>query len=356
MSERAGGGGAGHRAGGRRTGVRASVVQALVDDEAGGRARPPTTGTKTETTRGDPRPRGRDERRHGERARERETQRARGAGGRRRPASQRGGRRAGPIGVSRSTATFNARRAGTRASGSRRSVVRASTSFEDAIEVAVAAVSGGATREAARRVPRRAPRSGRAPPTRDAEKDLRVQASRRGAGPALLCSAELAATSCVWDFLDRTVVSIGPNRNRAREYDRSSRNRRGQPPRGRSTNHVLPAHHAPRNHSRFPRPARRTALGARARAGYPREPRHSRRAPVPRRCVSPPRALAPDVPASRARAFASPTALSPRPPLPFAAIDPRVVTRPDRRRLARCPPAPRSPPAPGRSARPPRRA
>ena len=310
------------------------------DDAAGGRANRRRRGRRRRRRAGI-RDREADERRHG-RARERdESQRARGRTTP--PGAAPRGRRAGPIGVSRSTATFNARFLGTRASGSRRSVVRASTSFEDAIEVAVAAVSGGG-RARRRGASPDAPRSGRAPTDTG-------RGERSSSAGVLAAALGLRGSTPLLGRARSHVLCLGfprsnggfdrSDRNRAREYDRSSRNRPAAPPRSRSTNHVLPAHHAPRNHSRFPRPARRTALGARARAGYPREPRHSRRAPVPRRCVSP-RALSRRTsPLSRASVRVPPRPLtSPAPP--FAAIDPRVVTRPDRRRLARCPPAPRS--------------
>ena len=268
-----------------------------------------------------------------------------------------GGRRAGPIGVSRSTATFNARRAGTRASGSRRSVVRASTSFEDAIEVAVAAVSGGATREAARRVPRRAPRSGRAPPTRDAEKDLRVQASRlprRWASTPLLGRAR-SHVLCLGFPRSNGGFDRSESKPCARIRPIVPESSRSAPPRSLDQSRV-----ASTSRAEEPQPlsSSRAADGAWcASAGgiSPRAAPLATRAGTAQVRLSPARSRA-GRPPSRARAFASPTALSPRPPLPFAAIDPRVVTRPDRRRLARCPPAPRSPPAPGRSARPPRRA
>ena len=87
--ERAGSaGGAGHRAGGR--GVRANLVQALVRRRGGGRANRRRRGRRRRRRAGI-RDREADERRHDERARERDERSARGAGGRRRPASQRGG-------------------------------------------------------------------------------------------------------------------------------------------------------------------------------------------------------------------------------------------------------------------------
>ena len=354
--ERAGSaGGAGHRAGGR--GVRANLVEALVRRRGGGRANRRRRGRRRRRRAGI-RDREADERRHDERARERDERSARGAGGRRRPASQRGGRRAGPIGVSRSTATFNARRAGTRASGSRRSVVRASTSFEDAIEVAVAAVSGGGRRARRRGASPDARREVGGPHRHGTRRKIFEcrRLARRGAGPALLCSAELAAARPVSGIssIERWFRSVRIETVRANTTDRPGIVPVSPPAVARP---ITCCQHITRRGTTaaflVPRGGRRLVRERGRDIPASRATRDARRY---RAGASLPRALSRRTSPSRARAFASPTALSPRPPLPFAAIDPRVVTRPDRRRLARCPPAPRSPPAPGRSARPPRRA
>ena len=284
-------------------GVRANLVQALVRRRGGGRANRRRRGRRRRRRAGI-RDREADERRHGERARERD-ERARAAreddAARRRSA---GGDARDPSAsrAQRQLSTHGARGRERRVRVGRSCARRPRSRTRSRLR---SRPCRGATREAARRVPRRAPRSGRAPPTRDAEKDLRVQASRlprRWASTPLLGRAR------------SHVLCLGfPRSNGGFDRSESKPCARIRPivpessrsaPRGRSTNHVLPAHHAPRNHSalsssraadgawlrergrdipasRATRDARRyragASLPARSRAGRP--PRASVRVP-----------------------------------------------------------------------------
>ena len=352
--ERAGSaGGAGHRAGGR--GVRANLVQALVRRRGGGRANRRRRGRRRRRRAGI-RDRKADERRHGERARERD-ERARAA------REDDAARRRSAGGDARDPSASRAQRQlSTHGARGRERRVRVGRSC--------ARRPRSRTRSRLRSRPCRGgdARGGEARPQTRAAKwagptdtGRGERSSSAGVSPAAALGQHSSARQSSQprpvsgiSSIERWFRSVRIETVRANTTDRP-----GivpvSPPRSLDQSRV-----ASTSRAEEPQPlsSSRAADGAWcASAGgiSPRAAPLATRAGTAQVRLSPARSRA-GRPPSRARAFASPTALSPRPPLPFAAIDPRVVTRPDRRRLARCPPAPRSPPAPGRSARPPRRA